>query len=521
MNVDYVVVSSEAGCGKSLTIHKCAYAYYKQGWSIYKFNHIDIDGVFNVPPLINNDKELLIVDDAQKVPEYKLLNLVSQSNNNCKIILAFTDTTSSIELFREPIRMTKKDAVNNMYSFYLQNKKDIFPIVKNINKDIGNQSMSISYEKILEECKKQDRPWMFNYVLRGGWKTEKENYQSVYHINHMSFLVASIAFNQIVLLDECSDLDSINKFYEKDKIKWSTKNLEILIKKKIIISIDELRIIHLKSAINLLYSFYMCSTLDEKKLFAEYMIDFLNSNNISFQGLLWLFNMSFNYDNLKYYLFNHDVINYCLSHMLNTTEDIEKGFYLYLLERIEIINKQRVKKFIEDNLECFSSWLSSPSDKTVYCFSQFVNGIINMRDDTIYRLKEFINFEKIYNCFKKSDPNYFYSWCVFFNRIVFSIKNEKARKEYSESLYVIIENINSVPIVSFICGLAELIHFDEKFLELIPLRKDELKNAFINNFNDSLDVFRGDAPLTIFGYSSIGKIDITEIRKKQVIQFWI
>lgn len=45
MNVDYVVVSSEAGCGKSLTIHKCAYAYYKQGWSIYKFNHIDIDGV--------------------------------------------------------------------------------------------------------------------------------------------------------------------------------------------------------------------------------------------------------------------------------------------------------------------------------------------------------------------------------------------------------------------------------------------------------------------------------------------
>lgn len=102
----------------------------------------------------------------------------------------------------------------------------------------------------------------------------------------------------------------------------------------------------------------------------------------------------------------------------------------------------------------------------------------------------------------------------FFNRIVFSIKNEKARKEYSESLYVIIENINSVPIVSFICGLAELIHFDEKFLELIPLRKDELKNAFINNFNDSLDVFRGDAPLTIFGYSSIGKIDITEIRKK-------
>ena len=509
-NVDYVVISSEPGCGKSLTIHKCAYEYYKQGWTIYKFNHMSFDGDIYIPPLINTDKELLIVDDAQKLLEYKILNLVNQSNINCKILLAFTDTASSIDIFREPIRITKKDAVNNMYTFYLKNKKDILPIVMNINKDIGIDSMSLSYERVLEECKKQDKPWMFNYILRGGWKNETANYQSVYNINHISFLIASIAFNQIVQLDDCSNINHINIFYNKYKIKWNEQHLKILFKKKIIASMDDLRIIHLNSAINLLYAFYKYSTVEDKKIFVEYMNDYINNNKISYQGLLLLFNISFSYGDLKYYFFNDKVIDYCLNHILEITEDAEKGYSLYLLERIDIIDKKKVNDFIINNIRFFSLWLSYPTDKTVYCFSHFINGIINMHDDTIYQLGANVDFEQIFNCFKISDSDSFYFWCDLFNRLVFSLKNEEWFEKFTNELYVITKNMNNVPIISYICGLAKLIHFDEKYINLIHIRKNEIKDSFLYDFNESLDLFRGDNPLVLFGYSSFGHISISE-----------
>lgn len=513
-NVDYAVVSSEPGCGKSITIHKCAYEYYKDGWAIFKLNEMEFDGDINVPPFINFDKELLIIDDAQKIPHYKLLNLVCQSKKYCKIILAFTDTSNSIDVFREPIRITKIDAVNNMYSYYIRNKKEIFPIVKNINKDIGNDSMSISYEKILEECKKQDRPWMFNYILRGGWKNEKENYQSICHINHISLLIASIAFNQIVLLDECSDFNNIASFYERHRIKWSTKDLDILLRKNIIVSTDELRIIHLQSAISLLHAFYKCSSMNEKKLFSEYELNYLNKNKTSYQGLLWLYNMSITYMGLSTYLFNNSIIDYCLNNILEITEDIEKGFALYLLERIDIIDVKKVNSFVKNKIDVFASWLSSPSDKTVYCFSNFINGIINLKDDTIIQLRKHINFGHVYDCFKKANPNYFYSWCEFFNRLVFLLSSKKEINVYAKSIYNISKNMNNVPIISYVCGVAKLLYFDEKYLNLILLKKDELNCSLTHNFIDSLELFRGDSPLMIFGYSSFGKIKITDTRKK-------
>lgn len=497
--VDYASIVGETGCGKSITLFQIGYRFLNRGWQVYLLRNIEEFAFIVLPE--NTEKSLYLIDDAQIYSEQFIDNILSQARPNRKIVLAKTvsDISSS-----EEVVLTNADAVRIIYQNFYSRKKEIWPIVKECDNTVGVNMMDIPIERRLESARAAKTPWLFNYILRGGWKSMKDLYESIIKRNNSQLLAATIAVFQVLNLDRPVDILYINKVFEQCgyKYAWNKNDIDYLVKKKILISEDEIRIVHLESAYVISSLFFDSEKNEEQTALITAIEHEFENQRISSLGIVWLCN------GCKYFynsfhdaeeIFITDVIRDSVDKKLvklNTSEEIRN--MMYLLERIIVSSRGRdneLKLFL-DNENLIKEYVNKVDSISAWGFRTLLNTLYNS-DKRIHR-----------SFCRKLDWNYlmrrmqdeinpdYYVWGGFFNRGILLLgKNEY--EKYSDSMYLLMKwcvsnvNMHNVEqITSFICSVAFM--NTERVHDLIPSLLPVYRQYFETDMKNAMHLFDFD-----------------------------
>ena len=514
--VDYVVIQGETGCGKSISLYQVAYRFFKNGWSVYLLQ-TGYDGDNPILP-DNTEKSLFLIDDAQTLPDSLRDHFTRQSRFNRKVLFARTisDKTNS-----DSIILAKKDAVNILYKEFLNKKEEVWPIVKLYDNTIGVNFSDLPIERRLEDARKADTPWQFSYILRGGWRSMKELYKSICDHNDCDLLVAAIATFQILQLDKAVDFNNICKKIQEiePNYKWSNCDLELLINRRIVLSKDDTRIVHMESA-NVIIALFFDNPQNEKQTILLKMIEdaFINKE-ISPLGIVWLCNGCNRYINHYWRIedrFLTDRIIENVSMQLyepQTSEDARN--IMYLLEKILVSGKkEKGIQIILENRDQIIEMIDRADSISAWGFSELLNSLYNYDHKKHNSISSQISWDKLMDCMMhETAPNY-YSWGRLFNRGL-SLLEKNRYSNYSDKMYTVIQWLipkatvfNIEGITAFLSSVSFLNHLQihTLFPALIPV----YKQFFENNTEQAIHLVNWDFMWNICG------MDLFEGKKSRI-----
>lgn len=497
--VDYVIVEGEPGCGKSISIYQAAFDMSEKGYVVYRYINKNAEDTIFLPQS-NEKKHLIIIDDAQNLPQFSLEQIISQSQKLTKIILAFTQLRTAERSYTEPIRITNFDAVKAISQDYKRRKSEILPIVQKFDRYVGDGMMDTPFENRIKNASTKNTPWLFNYTLRGGWNTTNQNFQMVYSHNKCGLLSAIIALFQILKMDNTVDFKWLQTYIQKfDKtISWTEDDLDYLIKNKLVASLDDVRIVHIESAKIIFHNFFKIADEESKQLIVKILEDGYNNRIFTEQGLIWLQSAAFS---SEYYLrekiFTELLLDSVFSNLAEITDDERRGHIAYFLERMFSLHREKNgRHYFRQNEHILAQWISDSTNKNAYPYSQLLNALNNERDETLKSFVSKINIASLLQNFSDSSVEYLYEWAKLLDRLAYAY-DEKERETFSGLLKAPLSaksqevTIKSVGI--FYYSMAEMFYLNENLiLELLSNNIDKFQILCSNKIEEAIDVFDFD-----------------------------
>ena len=484
--VDYVVIQGETGCGKSICLYQVAHRFFQNGWSVYLLRNSFTEGMLILPN--NTEKSLYIIDDAQTLQDSLLDHITRQGRNNRKVLLAktITDRTNS-----DTIILTQKDAVNILYREFLNRKEEIWPIVKRYDNTIGVNIFDLPIEKRLADARNAVTPWQFSYILRGGWKTMEELYKSIGDRNDCDLLAAVIATFQILQLDKAVDLDQLGERLRAiaPEYRWGASDLELLIDRRIVLSKDDIRIVHLESACIIVTLFFDAPPNEKQDLLLKVIEKSLLSEEISPLGIVWLCNGCNRY--IKHiwriedkFLTDRIIENVSVQlYKPHTSEEVRNT--MYLLQKI-LASKEKDKgiQILFDNSNQIIHLIDHADSISAWGFSELLNSLYNYDHKKHNSISSCISWTKLMkHMMQEHDPDY-YAWGKLFNRGILLL-GKKRYSVYKDDMHEVLEwvaskaSVNNIEgITGFISSVAFLDHTQIPAIisSIIPVYKQFFEN---------------------------------------------
>lgn len=497
--VDYVIVEGEPGCGKSISIYQAAFDLFEKGYVVYRYINKNAEDTIFLPQS-NEKKYLIVIDDAQNLPQFSLEQIISQSQKQTKIILAFTKFRTAERSYAEPIRITNFDAVKAISQDYKKRKSEILPIVQKFDRCVGDGMMDTPFESRIKNAATKNTPWLFNYTLRGGWNTANQNFQTVYSHNKCGLLSSIIALFQILKMDNTVDFQWLQAYIRKfDKtISWTEDDLDYLIKNKLVASHDDVRIVHIESAKNIFHNFFKIADEESKQLIVKIIEDGYNNQIFTEQGLIWLQNVAFS---SEYYLrekiFTESLLDSVFLNLDDVTDEERRGYVAYFLERMFSLHREKNgRHYFRQNEQILAQWISVSTSKNAYAYSRLLNALNNERDDTLKNFVLKINITSLLQNFSDSSIENLYEWAKLLGRLAYAY-DEKERETFGDLLKAPLSakskevTINSVGV--FYYSLAEMFYLNQNLiLELLSNNIDKFQLLCSNKPGEAIDVFDFD-----------------------------
>lgn len=517
--VDYTIVQGETGCGKSISVYQAAYDLYQQGWHVYLYRPSESQNVPLIPG--NSECSLYVIDDAQRLSDIAMDAVISQARPNAKILMAKTVSTT---LQHDAILLTNRDSVDILYNDFLTRKQEITPIVHQCDKHIGVNFLDLPIERRLEGAKKATTPWQFNYTLRGGWQTMKDQYQIIYVHRNCGLLAAAIASFQIMQLDNnvnyhqlCNRLQCLD-----NTLKWDDTDLQYLVSQKIVLSVDEVSIVHLESAAVIVAQFLQCSSAEKKNLLCSIIESCFLNGEITPLGLVWLCNSVDRHSGfyrIERMLISENMISSALDKLQNIETSKERANFAFFIEKIFTMPYEKDGHwYFLKHEELFLDWISHADSGTAYAYSRLINTVYN--EDKKFH-KQFackINWTQMTQCMLQETQPDLYAWGKLWNRTTFSLpkrKYEPIAENLQKGIEKIVPTITSSTILDFsefLCSVAHLVpQFVQKTVRvLLPIYQEYFKK----DTSQALYLFDFDFFLRICGINLLGKYKPSKEQRK-------
>lgn len=517
--VDYTVVEGETGCGKSISIYQAAYDFYQAGWKVYQCKATED---INTRSIQNNTElSLYIIDDAQQLSEKVIDSLKRQARSNAKVLIA--KTISSV-VRQDTILLTNKEAVELMYTSFLKKKEEIVPIVHKCDKSIGINFMDQPIERRLRAAKDAITPWQFNYILRGGWQNMKERYQAIYLHNSCDLLVASIAAFQILRLDHSVDFgwicNGLRSFDES--LIWSKADLHYLVEKMIVLSEDDIRIVHMESAKVIIALFFKDSAENKKQILLRFIEKSFIENYFSPLGLVWLCNGMIGYSvfyNVSEHFITEKMIDSALNKISNINSSEERMGIAYFIEKVFDLQYERNGKYyFYKYRDVFLDWIQNTDSETAYAYSQLMNTLINTDIKQHRKFTREINWTCLQESMVRENKPNLYSWGKLYNRSVYSLPKKEylsVGKMLENAIEKFCDSVSISNIEDLTCFLCSVMHTNPDYIhktveKLIPIYAAYFKK----DMSQAIYLFDFDFLGYVCGLSLLGGHRTTSVEKK-------
>lgn len=517
--VDYTVLEGETGCGKSICIYQVAYDFYKNNWKVYEckaIEDIDVTGIRD-----NGELSLYLIDDAQQLSEKVVDELKRRAGLNVKVLLA--KTISSV-VKQDTILLTNKEAVALIYTDFLKKKEKISSIVHKYDKSVGINFLDQPIERRLKLANDAITPWQFNYILRGGWKNMKERYQTFCSYNNRNLLAATIAVFQILRLDHSVDFSWVcNELKKFDaSLIWSKEDLYYLVNKMILLSEDDVRIVHMESAKVIIALFFKDSKENKKEILLRFIEESFIKKEISPLGLVWLCNgmSSYNlfYSASKFFITEKMIVS-TLDDISCINSSQERMEIAYFIEKVFDLQYERNGRyyFYKYN-ELFLDWIQNSDNETAYAYSNLINTLRNVDINLHRKIARRINWTCLQESMLIETNPKLYSWGNLYNRLTCSLTKEEyllVGKMLEDAIDKFCESASISNIEDITCFLCSVMHTNPEYIhnkvqKLIPVYSE----YFIKDMSQAIYLFDFEFLEYICGFSLLGRHRTTSMEKK-------
>lgn len=522
--LDYIVVVGEPGSGKSISIYQAAYDLKELGYKIYKFINKRIEENIYVP-ILEDEKLVLIIDDAQNLSHLVLDFLKSQATQNVKIIIATNQNNSSL-VDDETITITNIDSVNILLKEYGNRIAEIKTIVEQLDASVGDAVFLESVEDRIRQAGRAKTPEQFNYVLRGGWQKIQDNFQEILMHRRCALLLTTIALLQILKLDNAINFEWLVKFAAKadNTINWDQTDLDYLIDKKFIISRDEIRVIHLESASRILLYFFKYADKHEIAILNALLEEGCLDNSYTVLGLIWLFHKLFVIG--KENFITEKMVDHILYDLSTVSSQEERRYIVYFMERM-MINKYHGEKlfYFNKNKAVLIAWFNDVTTTNAVEYSQLLNELINTDKSVHNNFVGALDRTKILSQISACSIEKLHLWGNFINRLTFGYDIDECQK-FSEQLKpILLEKTNETQvenIYNFILFLCDLYHIAPELIsDILSGAIDKLRLLFLKNIQKAVDLLDVQFMMNFCGEELFSKIKRTESQKtisKKIVQ---
>lgn len=316
-------------------------------------------------------------------------------------------------------------------------------------------------ERRLKASKEAVTPWQFNYILRGGWQNMKEHYQVICSHNNNDLLVATISVFQILGLDHSVDFNWICNGLKSfdDSLIWSKEDLRHLVDRMIVLSEDDVRIVHMESAKIIIALFFKGSSESKKQVLLSF---------------------------------------------------IEKVF--------DTPYEKNGKYFFLQHKKIFLEWIQNADSETAYAYSRFINTLINT-DIKLHR--EFvrqINWTRLQESMIQENKSNLYSWGKLYNRLLYSLPKKEylsVGKMLENAIEKFCDSVSVLNIEDLTCFLCSVMHINSDYVhktveKLIPI----YATYFKKDMSQAIYLFDFDFLGYVCGLNLLGGHRTTSVEKK-------
>ncbi|WP_349677264.1 hypothetical protein [Bacteroides sp. UBA939] len=507
--VDYVLVQGEAGCGKSISVYQAAYNLFRKGWKVYLYKATENLIVPAIPR--NTESSIYIIDDAQRLSEKTIEIISEQARPNTKIIFAKTNSSA---IRHDTILVTNKDAVKILRDDFLARKKEITPIVHQCDARVGINFSDSPIERRLEGAEKASTPWQFNYILRGGWQTIKEQYEMIRTHHDCGLLAAAIAAFQIVKLDNCVDYRWLCNYLLRfdNSLSWDDDDLQYLVNHKIVLSFDDVRIVHLESAERIVAQFLRNASIEKKTvLFRAIETSFIEKKFMP-MGIVWLSNRMLGYSfayRCEEVFISEAMISSALESLLDIQSSHERVGIAFFMEKVFKFRYAKNGRWFFDKHEVLLlDWIAHADSVTAYAYSNLINILINTDRKRYRQCMQRVDWAQIVKSLALERKPNLYAWGKLINRLTIFLPKPRYA-QIREILNPVIVDICAKATVTNISALSDLLcdikhlfptYIHESIRKLLPVYKEYFKNDMLHAIN----LFSFEFFLCICGLSLLG-----------------
>ncbi len=406
----------------------------------------------------------------------------------------------------------------------MKKKEEIVPIVHKFDKSVGMNFLDHPIERRLKASKEAVTPWQFNYILRGGWQNMKEHYQVICSHNNNDLLVATISVFQILGLDHSVDFNWICNGLKSfdDSLIWSKEDLRYLADRMIVLSEDDVRIVHMESAKVIIALFFKGSSERKKQV----LLSFIEKDSIekyfSPLGLVWLCNgmsgYSSFYNTAKYFITEKMIIS-ILKDISDIDTSEERMGIAYFIEKVfDTPCEKNGKYFFLQHKKIFLEWIQNADSETAYAYSRFINTLINT-DIKLHR--EFvrqINWTRLQESMIQENKSNLYSWGKLYNRLLYSLPKKEylsVGKMLENAIEKFCDSVSVLNIEDLTCFLCSVMHINSDYIhktveKLIPI----YATYFKKDMSQAIYLFDFDFLGYVCGLNLLGGHRTTSVEKK-------
>lgn len=246
-----VVLNGPTGSGKSISAYQALRKLANAGFEVLRLR--DDARRRGVRSWISDLRlfpwpKVLFIDDAQDLTADAVREFSEHADDQTMILFAGIDHVAGGV---RTLRLSSSAAVARLAQWVKDERETAFKETKALDDQVGTHPLDIQFENRIAVAERQPTPWLFFYILTGGWRRIGRELLELRDANRADQLLLAIAVAQIAGVDAGvakEDLQSWVNVLGRDT-SWSDRSLNTLRERRLINESEgRIRCTHLETA---------------------------------------------------------------------------------------------------------------------------------------------------------------------------------------------------------------------------------------------------------------------------------
>lgn len=247
----YVRIVGAPGAGKSVCAYQVAHTFVQRGWKVFSIKASE--GALDSLPSTQDDKALLLIDDAHLIAEQTLKSAEDRADSQL-FVLSTHVAEESNEFQRGAVRMDPAAGVQAIAAGLLDNRRTTLDAVRRADSHVGDLMLDTALEERIAHAAQYARvPWQFCFILGGGWRRANDAVGTARALN-LDLILAAVAIRQLASRDGSPTRQNIADLLISADLSIRTLDDDLLrlVHERLVISESDLRCPHQRLATVLL-----------------------------------------------------------------------------------------------------------------------------------------------------------------------------------------------------------------------------------------------------------------------------